>query len=322
LDPESRLRKVIWFYLWYFTTNLKYFKILYFDCLSSPNFYQTQGFHVIRRYSNILLLCLNYGVEAGKFRTDLDMKLVRDVILGFLGCELMSFVAMQEIDTVLTDQEDILDLVMGILKLRDVLEKTKVDKILDAAENIFANKSIYNARITEIAKLAGVAEGTVYEYFGNKENLLSSILQRRLLVYVDDLTELFEIKKPIQKLRRFTKHYFSIFFKERNFMKTFLMQGQFTRQFYKTEQRTLFLKFFTIIQEIIMEGISQRCFRSSVNPRVFRNMLIGTFTLLSLRWFVTYPERNVDKMQKIDEVTDILCAAILNFDKSSPELVA
>jgi len=314
-DPESRLRKIIWFYLRYCDTNPEYARILYFDCLSSVDFYQSRGYEPIRKYAKILLECLNQGVEEGKFRRDVDMRLVRDMLLGLIGCELVTFLAADEIDAVVPDLEDIMCLIMGMLKPRAETEEGKADRILNAAERVFAEKGIYRARVSEIAKLAGVAEGTVYEYFGNKEDLLLSIPDRHLRRFMDGLPEVFEIKTPIRKLRRFTEYYFSTFSKERDFLKTFLIQIQLTRRFYETEQFEFFVKFFHIIEEIVEEGRSRGCFCPDVNPRVFRNLFIGTFNNLTLSWFVIPGDRHIDKMQRIDEVANLLCSAVLNFDK-------
>jgi TetR/AcrR family fatty acid metabolism transcriptional regulator len=197
-----------------------------------------------------------------------------------------------------------------------MLNESKIDKILNAAEQVFAEKSIYKARVTEIAKIAGVSEGTVYEYFGNKEKLMLSIPERHLQRLTENIPELFEIKNPMRRLRRFIKYYFYNFSSNQNFLKTFLMQIQFTPQFYKTDQFKHFLNFFQIFEEIIKEGSSQGCFSPDINPRVFRNMLIGIFNNLTLRWFAQ-DNKNlpVDKTKKIDDVTNMLCFVATNFDK-------
>jgi hypothetical protein len=48
---------------------------------------------------------------------------------------------------------------------------------------------------------------------------------------------------------------------------------------------------------------------------VFRNMVIGTLSNLLLLWLVINPESNINKMQKIDEITDIVHMSTLIFDK-------
>lgn len=50
--------------------------------------------------------------------------------------------------------------------------------ILDAATQVFAAKGFHRATIKEIARVAGVADGTIYNYFDNKNELLLGILDR------------------------------------------------------------------------------------------------------------------------------------------------
>jgi AcrR family transcriptional regulator len=51
-------------------------------------------------------------------------------------------------------------------------------QILDAATRVFSEHGFPRATIKEIARTAGVAEGTIYNYFGNKEDLLFGLLDR------------------------------------------------------------------------------------------------------------------------------------------------
>ncbi len=51
-------------------------------------------------------------------------------------------------------------------------------QILDAAAKVFAEKGFHRATIKEIAGVAGISDGTIYNYFDNKEALLIGILNR------------------------------------------------------------------------------------------------------------------------------------------------
>jgi AcrR family transcriptional regulator len=51
-------------------------------------------------------------------------------------------------------------------------------QILDAAIQVFAEKGFHGATIKEIAQRAGIADGTIYNYFANKTALLVGILDR------------------------------------------------------------------------------------------------------------------------------------------------
>src|SRR5215468_8696481 len=56
----------------------------------------------------------------------------------------------------------------------------KRERILVAAERIFARHGFFAARVSEIAKEAGVADGTIYLYFKSKDDLLISLFESRM----------------------------------------------------------------------------------------------------------------------------------------------
>lgn len=315
-DAESRLSKLIWFYLWYFDTHPGYARIFFFECLSSRDFYLSNGYRVVRRFAEILLEILRLGVAEGSFNSCMDTHLVRDVIIGTLGCEMMTCLGGGEIDKGLHDYEDIMILIRAMVLPRKESEKSKPEMILSAAEKVFSEKGFTKAKVSEIAKMAGVAEGTVYEYFGSKEDLLLSIPKRHFESYLGDLPQVFEIKTPLRKLRRFIRYFFALFSMEREFLKIFVLHLQLSKRFYGTQEFKNFVSYFRTIQDIIEEGKSQGTFREEVNPRVFGNMFLGTFNNLALRWFILGGDRNFDKMQKIDKLTDLLSSAVMVIDEN------
>ena len=72
--------------------------------------------------------------------------------------------------------------------MRDRLRAVTRDGLLRAAEEIFAEKGIDGARIEDIATRAGVAVGTIYNYFGDSSELLSALIVARrqdLIAHLD-----------------------------------------------------------------------------------------------------------------------------------------
>src|SRR5687768_1597394 len=53
-------------------------------------------------------------------------------------------------------------------------------RILSAAERVFAKRGFFAARVSEIARAAGVADGTIYLYFKSKDDLLISLFESRM----------------------------------------------------------------------------------------------------------------------------------------------
>jgi AcrR family transcriptional regulator len=72
--------------------------------------------------------------------------------------------------------------------LRQRMRETTVQAILTAAEEVFAGKGLHGAHMGEIASLAGVAVGTLYNHFADRDALLAGLLEARraeLLARVD-----------------------------------------------------------------------------------------------------------------------------------------
>src|SRR5580698_1456672 len=59
-------------------------------------------------------------------------------------------------------------------------EAGKRERILDAAVKVFAAEGFYNAKVSQIAQAAGVADGTIYLYFKSKDDLLIQLFEDRM----------------------------------------------------------------------------------------------------------------------------------------------
>jgi TetR/AcrR family transcriptional regulator, fatty acid metabolism regulator protein len=312
-DPVSRLSKMIWFHLHYNQTHQEYATLLLVESHSNRNFYQHPAYDLIREYSRILWSILDDGVRAGMFREDVDIRIVRDSILGLLNWETLSCLAAHETERVDEHFEDIVSLLLPMISKQATQRSAETDKstrILRAAEMVFAEKGYNQATISEISKLAKVAEGTVYEYFENKEHLLFSIPQDRFKQHIERLNEIFEIRTPMKKLRRFIRYHFFLYLTQRDFLKVFLLHIQLNKGFYQSQAYESFKRYAEIVYPILDEGKQDGSVRPEVNNRVFRNLFLGAFSHMALRWYILDQETRTDKMREIDEVVSLLCRAV------------
>src|SRR6185436_15073087 len=67
---------------------------------------------------------------------------------------------------------------MTVDPIQEQLIQARRNQILDAATSAFAEKGFHRATIQDVAKVAGIAAGTIYNYFENKTGLLIGILER------------------------------------------------------------------------------------------------------------------------------------------------
>jgi TetR/AcrR family transcriptional regulator, fatty acid metabolism regulator protein len=312
-DPESRLRKMIWFTLKFNDMYRDYALLLLLECRSNRNFYQHEAYALIKQYAGILLSILEEGARAQAFRGDVNMRLVRDIILGALDLEKLESYTCGVIKDTLPDFEDIMNLLIPIIAIPSKNSERELDKskrILRAAERLFAEKGYHQSTITEISRLANVAEGTVYEYFKNKEHLLFSIPDYRIKNHVRKLDDTLGPRSPLKMLQRLIRDHFFLYLSHRDFLKVFLLDIQLNRRFYSSHVYEAFRSYSNAVESILLEGKRDGTIRPEVNNRVFKYFFLGAFSHMGLRWLLLDQESKRDIMQEITELVILLCRSV------------
>lgn len=311
LGAHNKLRKLTWAHLYFNDVNREYITLVILECRTNRSFYKSQAYKLIRQYVGILMAILQEGVEEGVFTPDVDLCLVRDLILGLVDFEAITCLITHEIPEAAPDHEDCMRLIQRMLLVNSGDKHSSVNKkqrILLAAMKAFAEKGYEKATISEIASSAGIGEGTVYEYFKNKDDLLLSIPEERFQEHLDSLSETFDIRDPFRKVRRFIQYHFKLYLIDQDFLKVCLMLIILNRRFYVSRAYESLRKYLQVLEKILQEGIDQGCFTQDTNIRVFRNMFMGSFTHMVLRWL--FFDKNVDKMDEINGITALLNKAL------------
>ncbi|MBI4767275.1 MAG: TetR/AcrR family transcriptional regulator [Deltaproteobacteria bacterium] len=314
IDPKSQLRKMMWGNLWYQNAYSAYSRILLFECRSSTRFYSSPAYLLIQKYLDRLNAILEQGIKEGVFREDVAISLMRDMIMGTLDMITICFHELHEVDNPMADFEDAAALVEFIIIPKQEIERPLPDKsaiILESAEKIFAKKGFDRAKMTEIARMAGVGDGTVYEYFENKDVLLFSIPKRRFEQYQKDLSSDFHPDSVINKLKKLIRYHFSSFMADPHFFRIYILNLFLNKGFYHSEAFETFRDYYRMLEEVIEVGKTKGVFRSEVNPRVFRNLLLGTFCHMGTRWFADRKMSEVEMIREVNQMVDLMADAIL-----------
>jgi len=311
-DPQAQLRKMIWFSLQFNDRNRGYARTLLFECRSNQAFYASPAYRLVRRYAGRLMEILARGAEGGTFRTDRDLRIVRDIILGLLDFAAIRCLTERDHTACADRLDSIMALVMPMVQAGQHSPKqTKADRILAAAERVIAAKGFAAAQIAEIARLAGVADGTIYEYFRSKEDLLMAIPEKYFAREMDNLTEDFSTADPIHKLRRLVRRHFMLHLVNRRFLKVFLLSIQLNTRFYDSAAWHSYARYLTLMEQVVAEGKSTGHFRSDVEPDDLKDLLLGALSNMTLRWLIVEKERETDKMREIEQAVDLIADAVV-----------
>ena len=181
---------------------------------------------------------------------------------------------------------------------------------MEAALNIFARKSFKEVPISEIAEEAGVAVGTVYEHFKNKEDLLFSLPLKSADIFGEQLNLHLEgLHSPVEKIRKYI--WFYLYFNKHNpvFIELLLLELRVNKNFFNTRKKRGMLKSMAKILDLIKEGQEQGEIRNDISPFMIRHMIIGTLEHVSTYWLLK--ERQSDIASFSNDVAAMVLSGIV-----------
>ncbi len=320
-DPLQKIRRVIGWQLQRFDAEPDFASIVLYQCRSRRNFYTHSAFEQIGQLRLIFETVLEEGIQTGNFRSDINKPALWYFVFGLTDMSYLLSNPSSSSHKVHADLDLIMDLIQPMIRSRSdkgdrKLEKT--GKILNAAERMFAEKGFEHTKIQEIAGAAGVADGSIYAYFANKDDLLFSIIEDGFMEspfkqgFKEHLfaTKLFMKESILDEVKRFIRQLFFIALIQPDFAKVLVMHGIYNEQFYHTEAFKRFLAYLSTLEDILEEGKAEGLFRAEVDNRVFRNMVLGVFSLSVLRWFLQDEGHKRDKVKEIDLLITYLVTAI------------
>lgn len=192
----------------------------------------------------------------------------------------------------------------------------KQQKIVEVAIEIFAEKGYASTSTSEIAKAAGVAEGTIFKHFGSKENLLYSVIVPFLMEAVPTMADEFikdVLTKPYHSFESFLtaiiQNRLEFFQKNREIFKIFVVE-LLTRD----ELREQFISFFqqapTQHVNDILDTFKKRGELIDLpNPTLIRTMLTQTFGYFIFR-FALFPKLNWNDSLEVEHLVLIILRGI------------
>lgn len=186
-------------------------------------------------------------------------------------------------------------------------EKSRIGKyeaILRAAAEVFARSGYFNAKVSDVARTAGVADGTVYLYFKNKDDLLTSIFGWAMGEFIGRArSELADIEDPREKLRRFANLHFSLLEQERDTAIVFQIELRHSTKFMEQFSTTYLAQYLQMLRGIIEEGQQRGIFRKHLNPKIVAKFLFGALDEMATNWVLSRSNHSLTAM--VEPVLDI-----------------
>ncbi len=169
-------------------------------------------------------------------------------------------------------------------KRRTLQGESKKRLILKVATEVFAEKGFHETTIAQIAQKANIAEGSIYNYFKNKEDLLFSIPEERMEKFLSGLREhLRGIKGALNKLRKLIWCHLNFYEKNQDYVLILLQNIRLNPRFQSTRAYQLIREFAKLVVQIIEEGKKEKVIRSDVDSRLLRDVILGAIEHTTIR---------------------------------------
>lgn len=199
--------------------------------------------------------------------------------------------------------------------------RTKPNKralITDAAVDVFAERGFHQARISDIARRAGVADGTIYLYFKNKEDLLLSIFEEKMDFMLDGLEKALDgIDDPLDRVRRFAIFHFQQVEENRSAAEVLQIELRLSNKFLKDYRPEKLWAYLGVFGQIVREGQAQGIFRDDLDPFVTMWAFFGGLDEIAMQWVLSRRADRFSLEAAAVQVADVFIRGMLR-DTATP----
>ncbi|RED52663.1 TetR family transcriptional regulator [Cohnella phaseoli] len=182
-------------------------------------------------------------------------------------------------------------------------KRKKYSLILDAAEKVIAGSGYHGAQVSRIAREAGVADGTVYLYFKNKEDILISLFRERL----GDLVRLFhasirETHTAAEALRIVCEIHFAMLERQADFAHVTQIELRQSSPELRSAIGLTVKPYIALIESIVRKGIEEQTFRADLDTKLTRLLLFGAMDQVVTSWVIS--GRKYSLSGQVDKTVD------------------
>jgi TetR/AcrR family fatty acid metabolism transcriptional regulator len=181
----------------------------------------------------------------------------------------------------------------------------KHGRILEAAVEVIAESGYFQARVTDIAARAGVADGTIYLYFKNKEQILMAAIDSAFAAFLERArAELARTQEPRQRLRRLAQLHLETLGANRNLAIVFQTELRQSAKFLAQFSHRRLIEYFDLIREVVREGQRAGVFRRELSDKIVANCFFGALDEMVTSWVLS--EHDYPLAGAADAVVDVI----------------
>jgi TetR/AcrR family fatty acid metabolism transcriptional regulator len=164
----------------------------------------------------------------------------------------------------------------------------KREAILRAATKVFAESGYFNSKVADVARVAGVADGTVYLYFKSKEEILRSIFERGVgEMLAEARARIRGLTDPRERLREIARLHLESLSADRDLAIVFQVELRGSTKFMEEFSAAGLAEYLQLIRETFEEGQRAGLFRAELNAKIVAKVLFGALDEMATNWILS-----------------------------------
>jgi TetR/AcrR family fatty acid metabolism transcriptional regulator len=182
----------------------------------------------------------------------------------------------------------------------------KRTRIIDAAVSVFAEKGFHAARVSDVAQRAGVADGTIYLYFKNKEDLLLSLFEEKMGRQIESLEAAWRgIDDPLERMRAYAQHHFRQLQAHPDLAQVLQVELRQSHKFFRDYRPEKLWQYLNAFRAQVEEAQRQGLVRSDVDPFLSMWAIFGALDEISIQWVLARKREKFNLEAAADQVVDL-----------------
>ncbi|MDG5786931.1 TetR/AcrR family transcriptional regulator [Evansella sp. AB-P1] len=161
----------------------------------------------------------------------------------------------------------------------------KFDLIINAAVKVIAQNGYHHSQVSKIAKEAGVADGTIYLYFKNKEDILISLFEEKMGLFVEKSKE--QLTKDLtieEKLLLLIEMHLRQLEADHNLAIVTQLEIRQSNIQLRSRINKVLKGYLGLIDTILLEGMDNGFFPKSLDHRLARQVIFGAIDEVVTNW--------------------------------------
>ena len=194
-------------------------------------------------------------------------------------------------------------------KINKKEKNNKYHLILEAAVKVFARQGFYQSTVAQIAREAGVADGTIYLYFKNKDDILVQFFSYRTKqVFERFRAEVNKSDNSLDKLRNLIRRHLTEFQRDRDMAVVYQVETHQNSRLAEDQIREMSQMYQDLVSDIVETGQQEGRIRKDLYVGLVKRFILGGVDEVINTWL--HSDKNYDLVSMADPLVDLFVRGI------------